>query len=157
MSAGRIGIRDVDVVEHDQSAWLAAERMHQRCVGALVVLNEKREPIGIVTDRDLLERVVVKRLDPDKTLVRQVMTTNPRTIYDGAPMETALQLMRDGRFRRLPVVDHEGKLCGLICLDDVMMRWAHDVTIVGELLKSETPRGVCEESTCCGCQKDRDP
>jgi CBS domain-containing protein len=144
MCTGRSCVRNVDVVKADESVWVAAERMHQRCVGALVVVNENREPVGIVTDRDLLERVLTKRLNPDKTLVRQVMTMDPQTIYEGAPMDAALSLMRDGGFRRLPVVDYDGKLCGLICLDDILLRWARDFRCVSELLKKESPRGVAE-------------
>jgi len=142
MCTGRTCIRSVDVVKADDSVWVAAERMHQRCVGALVVINADGEPIGIVTDRDLLERVLTKRLSPDKTLVRQVMTMDPQAIYEGAPMEAALSMMRDGGFRRLPVVNTDGKLCGLICLDDILLRWARDFRCVSELLKKESPRGI---------------
>lgn len=144
MTVGRICVRAVDVAQEDENVWIAAERMHQRGVGALVVVNDLQEPVGIVTDRDLVERVVVRRLDPDETQVGQVMTPRPRTIYDGASIESALSVMRDGGFRRLPVVDHEGKLAGLLCVDDLLMRWSRDFTMIGQILKSETPCGVME-------------
>src|SRR6187200_397858 len=101
MCTGRSCGRIVDVVKTDESVWSAAERMHERGVRALVVVNADREPVGIVTDRDLLERVLTKRLNPDKTLVRQIMTMDPQTIYEGAPLDAALLLMREGGFRRL--------------------------------------------------------
>jgi len=145
MCTGRSFVRNVDVALANENAWLAAERMHQRSVGALVVLNSEREPIGIVTDRDLVERVLAKRLNPDKTLVQQIMTMDPQTIYEGAPIEAALSMMRDGSFRRLPVVDHEGKLCGLICLDDVLITWARNFATVAAVLKSETPHAIAEQ------------
>jgi len=144
MCTGRSCGRIVDVVKTDESVWSAAERMHERGVRALVVVNADREPVGIVTDRDLLERVLTKRLNPDKTLVRQIMTMDPQTIYEGAPLDAALLLMREGGFRRLPVVDHDGKLCGLICLDDILLRWARDIRSVSEILKQESPRKVTD-------------
>ena len=146
MSVGQICIRNVDLARTDECVWTAAERMHQRGVGALVVLNEVREPIGILTDRDLVERVLAKRLDPDETHVGRIMTPRPMTIYEGGSVEAALTIMRDGHFRRLPVVDHEGKLTGLLCLDDVLMRWTREFSLVGALLQTETPRCVADEA-----------
>jgi CBS domain-containing protein len=89
---------------------------------------------------------VAKRLDPDVTPVSRVMTNRPMTIYEGAAVETALTIMRDGHFRRLPIVDHEGKFTGLLCLDDLLMRWAKEFALVGELLQTETPRAVADET-----------
>ncbi len=146
MSVGHICVRNVDLAHADESIWLAAERMYQRGVGALVVLNEAREPVGILTDRDLVERVLAKRLDPDKTHVDQVMTRHPTTIYEGAEVESALSVMRNGDFRRLPVVDHEGKLSGLLCLDDRLMLWAREFALVGGLPQTETPHAVADEA-----------
>jgi CBS domain-containing protein len=120
--------------------------MHQHCVGALVVVNEDSEPVGIVTDRDLLERALIARLDPDETPVARVMTQLPKTIYEGSSVDTALSMMRDGPFRRLPVVDHEGKLVGLLCLDDLLMKTAQELGEMGKIVQRETPCCVAEES-----------
>jgi CBS domain-containing protein len=146
MIASRIGIRNVDVAYPDESAWLAAERMHQRGVGALVVINEAKIPVGIVTDRDLMERIITRRGDADSLLVGDVMTPDPQTIDDGGSVEAALGIMQSGHFRRLPIVDEEGRLCGLVTLDDILIHLANEFLSIGKLLKSETPRAVAEES-----------
>jgi CBS domain-containing protein len=146
MTVGHICVRNVDLALATETVWQAAERMHQRGVGALVVVNEDKEPVGIITDRDLVQRVMVKRLDADETTVRKVMTPHPMTIYEGGAAETALTIMRDGHFRRLPVVNHEGKLTGLLCLDDIVMRWAREFVLVGAMLQTETPRAVADEA-----------
>lgn len=142
MSAGRICTREVDVVEPQESAWQAAQRMQQRAVGTLLVLNAAQKPIGILTDRDLMERVLAAGRDPLSTTVDAVMTRNPTTISEDASIESALSLMRSGRFRRLPVVDHEHKAVGLLSLDDVLSLFAEEFTQIGRLLECETPRGV---------------
>ena len=58
MTVGRICVREVDFADPSETAWQAAERMRERAVGALVVLNDETEPSGSVTDRDLVERVI---------------------------------------------------------------------------------------------------
>lgn len=150
MSVGRICVRDVDLADADERIWQAAERMHQRAVGTLVVLNDAKEPMGIVTDRDLTERVLAQRRDPNVVSVGEVMTPDPKTISEDASIESALSLMRSGRFRRLPVVDRAGQLVGLLSLDDVMMLLAEEFTQIGQLLDRETPRGVAEQSVAAG-------
>ena len=145
MSVGRICVREVDLVDQSETAWQAAERMHQRAVGTLVVLSDTQEVIGIVTDRDLVERVLAVGRDPNTTMVGDVMTHAPKTVSEDASIESALSLMRNGRFRRLPVVDAQAKLVGLLSLDDVLMLLAEEFTQIGGLLERETPRAVAAE------------
>lgn len=145
MKAGCICARGVDTARAEETAWMVAERMHQRGVGTLVVINDVEEPVGILTDRDLVERVMAKGLDPYETLVRDVMTHDVRTVNEDAPAETLLAMMQRGCFRRLPVVDSDGKLIGVVSLDDVLMQWSKDFCLLGKLLTEETPRSVAEE------------
>ncbi len=146
MTVGRICIREVDTAETRETVWQAAERMHQRAVGTLVVLNDAQQPIGIVTDRDLVERVLAARRDPNATTVGEVMTCEVKTISEDAPIESALSLMRRGRLRRVPVVGEQGKLAGLLSLDDVLMLLAEEFVQIGQVLERETPRGVAEQT-----------
>jgi CBS domain-containing protein len=145
MSVGRVCIRDVDLADESETVWKAAERMRQRMVGTLVILNHVSEPIGIVTDRDLVERVLAAGRDAQSTTVGDVMTCGVKTVSEDDSIESALSLMRSGHFRRLPVVDRDRKLVGLLSLDDVLMLLAEEFGQIGELLERETPRGVAEE------------
>lgn len=140
MSVGRICIREVDVADAEESVQVAAGRMHARKVGALVVLNKVREPVGMVTDRDLAVRVLAKGLDPTQTTLAEVMTRAPRTVREETPIEDALRLMRAGAFRRVPVVDHAGKLAGLVTLDDILELLTEEIREIGGILAQETPR-----------------
>lgn len=145
MSIGRICVREVDTASPDESVAVAAERMHQRAVGTLVVVNNTDHAVGMVTDRDLVSRVLAKGRSPTETSVREVMTLAPKTVSEWTPIESALLIMRTGKFRRIPVVDHDNKLVGLISLDDILMLLAEEFSQVGRLLKRETPRSVMEE------------
>jgi len=153
MSIGRICVREVDTASPDESVADVAERMHQRAVGALVVTNEAEQVVGIVTDRDLVSRVLAKGLSATQTSLRDVMTENPETISEWAQIEFALTRMRSGKFRRLPVVDRENKLVGLITLDDILMLLAEEVSQIGGLLKRETPRAVVEGQDFAGISR----
>jgi CBS domain-containing protein len=153
MSIGRICVREVDTARPDESVAVIAERMHQRSVGALVVTNDTDHVVGIVTDRDLVSRVLAKGLSPTETPVRDVMTVSPKTISEWTQIESALLIMRSGRFRRIPVVDHDSKLVGLITLDDILMLLAEEFSQIGRLLKRETPRAVIEEQDFTGISR----
>jgi len=150
MSVGRICQREVDFAERGESAFQAAARMHQRTVGALIVLDAYRRPIGIVTDRDLTTRVIAGCRDPSTTTVEEVMTHKPKTVSEKTAIESALSLMRSGAFRRLPVVDADDRLVGLVTLDDVLMLLCEEFGSIGSLLKRETPVAAAHECATAG-------
>lgn len=150
MSVGRICVREVDTANPDESVAVAAERMHQRAVGTLVVVNDTDQVVGIVTDRDLVSRVLAKGRNPTEASVREVMTVGPKTVSEQTSIESALLIMRSGRFRRIPVVERDNRLVGLITLDDILMLLAEEFTQIGRLLTRETPRAVIENSAQTG-------
>jgi CBS domain-containing protein len=142
MSVSDVCVRLVDLADESEPVWVAAERMHQRAVGTLVVVNELRQPIGILTDRDLVERVLATGRDSRDILVAEAMTKEPVTISENTSLECALAAMRSGRLRRLPVVDSTGRLAGIVSVDDVLMCMARQLSLIGDLLKEETPAAV---------------
>jgi len=145
MTIAKICSRNVDLVDQDETVWQAAVRMRQRAVGTLLVLNESNQPIGIVTDRDIMERVVAENRLPNRTQVSAIMTRDPTTIGEDEPIQRALARMRRGGFRRLPVVDQEGKLVGLVSMDDILMLLAGEIAQLGQVVQRETPRSIAEE------------
>jgi CBS domain-containing protein len=153
MSVGRLCVREVDTANPDESVAIAAERMHQRAVGTLVVVNDAQQVLGIVTDRDLVSRVLAPGRDPMQMAVSEAMTVAPRTVSEDTSIESALMIMRSGRFRRIPVVDRDNRLVGLFTLDDVLMLLAEEFTQIGRLLSRETPRAVIEDSSTAGLSR----
>jgi CBS domain-containing protein len=142
MSVERICRRDVDTATPDESVFQAAERLHQRTVGALVVVDKANAPVGIVTDRDLTLRVIAGQRDPATTTIQEVMTRNPKTVSEMTEIASVLSLMQDGEFRRVPVVDDLGHLVGIITLDDILLLFSEGFTLVGRLLERETPQAA---------------
>ena len=144
MSAGRICVREVDLADVDESVQVAAERMHARNVGTLVVRGEGDEPMGIVTDRDLAIRVVGQGLDPTQTTVGEIMSGGLVSVSEDTPIEGVLTRMRSGPYRRLPVVDDSGKLVGLISIDDILDLLAEEMNDIGALIGRESPGSLAE-------------
>lgn len=81
----------------------AAREMARLAVGALIVLDGRKRIAGIVTERDVLLKVVAEGRDPDRTTVRDVMTSGVERVGPDDDLETAYRKMAAGRFRHLPV------------------------------------------------------
>jgi CBS domain-containing protein len=92
-------------------------RLH---IGALVV-EEKETPVGIVSERDVLTRVTLRRLDPAVTRVGDIMTKEVYCVDLDSSPEEAMRIMTEQRCRHLPVFD-EGRLVGIISIGD-LVRW----------------------------------
>ena len=139
MTVERICTCEVDTARRDESTQAAARRMQDRNVGTLIVLDTDDRPVGIVTVRDLAIRVVAAAVDPYATTVGEVMTAAPRTVTQSTPIEDALVIMRHHACRRLPVVNADGRLYGLLSLDDVLSLLAEEFAHVAKLLTAESP------------------
>lgn len=96
----------------------AAREMSKLRIGAVVVV-ENGKLAGIFTERDGLFRVLADGLNPDTTLLEQVMTTNVTTISADKPLLSALHLMQENSFRHLPVVDG-GMPKGMLSIRDAL-------------------------------------
>jgi signal-transduction protein with cAMP-binding, CBS, and nucleotidyltransferase domain len=133
MNVGMICCRTTHLADAGEPVQAAAERMRHENVGTLVVLDAGRRPVGIVTDRDLVLRVVAAGLDARATRVAQVLTANPRTVGETASIEEALATLRDLAVRRLPVVDGGGALVGIVSMDDVLQHVAEELSSLGRI------------------------
>ncbi len=107
------------LVERPGSATVreAARLMAARNVGSVLVTAREGQLEGILTERDILCRIVAPGRDPDGTRLQEVMTKNPDTIGPDEPAIEALRRMRDGGYRHLPVVDG-GRLVGIVSRRD---------------------------------------
>lgn len=139
MSVERICIRDVDYTEPNEPVRQAAGRMRDHNIGMLVVCNNSQRPVGVLTDRDLAIRVVAAGRDADRLTVADVMTKNVIWVQEATSIEMALQSMRAGPCRRLPVVDEDGHLVGLVTLDDALSWLADELNAIRSLLNRESP------------------
>lgn len=97
----------------DTSVRAAAVKMAEKQVGAIMVVDAEGILTGLFTERDVLNRVVAKGLDPDITPLSAVMTENLQTAAPDKPLDHALHMMFEGGFRHVPVVE-AGKPVGMV-------------------------------------------
>lgn len=113
----------------------AAQMMAEHDCGALpVVENERsRTPIGMITDRDIVCRVLADGRDPLRAHVSDAMTANPVAVSIDSDLEECERLMEQNQVRRLPVVDQTGGICGIVAQADIALRASLDD--VGEVVR----------------------
>jgi CBS domain-containing protein len=140
MSIGTICSRDVQVATLDEGVVSVARRMRAHNVGSVVVVGPDRRPEGILTDRDLALRIVGESRPIEGTKVRDIVTKSPLTVPEDMSVDRALEVMRAGSMRRLPVVGKDGRLAGLVSLDDVLWLFAEEFQEIGGLLHHQEPR-----------------
>jgi CBS domain-containing protein len=103
----------------------AANRMNERKIGSLLVMDGSRL-IGIITERDMLQRVLVELRDPAHTPVGEVMTTELVCCHPHTTLEEARGVLKNRRIRHLPVLDECEQLIGLISIGDLNAHLAND-------------------------------
>jgi CBS domain-containing protein len=104
----------------------AVRAMVERNVGATVVLDNTRL-VGVFTERDVLTRVVLKRLDPETTPVAEVMTSKVLTVREDADRSSVLRLMSDHHIRHLPVVNAEGSVVMMLSMRHLLRAEVNDL------------------------------
>ena len=102
----------------DMTVTEAAKVMSKAKIGAILVIDNGALA-GIFTERDALNRVLAKGIDPTTTLLSAVMTAKPTTVSPSLPLGHALHIMYDGGFRHVPVVD-KGRPVGMVSARDAL-------------------------------------
>jgi CBS domain-containing protein len=123
----------------DESVREAAQRMDARGVGSLVVVDAEGKPVGMLTDRDVVMRVLRRRRDPERTTVGSLLFGEVTRVRASAPLEVAVRRMRSDGVRRIPVVDDAGKLVGILAADDVLQLAASELAGVAEAVRAQFP------------------
>lgn len=110
--------KSVMAVELNTTARECAKAMAKRGVSSAVITQRGR-PLGIVTERDLVSKVMAEAIEAEKVLVRDIMSTPLITISPDALLKEAADLMAQYRIRRLVVVDGSGALVGIVTTGDI--------------------------------------
>ncbi len=143
-TVGEICSRDVVAVTRNTTVAEAAKLMRHHHIGTLVICDYssfgRRMPIGIVTDRDIVVEVVAPELQAGTITVGDIMAGELVTVRESLSVLQALELMRHKGVRRLPVLDYDGQLSGLIAIDDLLEVLAGELDDISRIIGRE--RGV---------------
>jgi CBS domain-containing protein len=143
MLVGKICNREVVFVEPDTSIAEAARLMREHHVGGLVVVQEKsgkRVPVGIITDRDLVIEVIAEGVDMSDITVGDIMSDQLVTAREGDDLLETLKMMRARGIRRLPVIDDDGALAGILTVDDLIDLFSEQIADLARLIAFEQKR-----------------
>lgn len=123
MRVGEYCNREVVVIEQDGSITEAAKIMREYHVGDVIIVrseNGRQIPVGILTDRDIALEIVAKSADPEVLSVGDAMTYELTTVNQDDDLMHVIEIMRDKGIRRVPVVDLDQALVGIITVDDLL-------------------------------------
>ncbi len=139
MAIGEICNREVVVIAAGATVAEAARLMRQYHVGTLVVVKQgsKNEPVGIVTDRDLVLEVLATELNAATITVGEIMAPDLVKVADSTGIFESIRYMRDKGVRRMPVVDGSGTLAGIITVDDLIDLLSEELAELNKLVKQE--------------------
>ena len=131
---------DVAWCTRDTTVLEAARLMREKHLGDLVIVDDPDDelaPVGLITDRDIVVKVVGNELSARQTHVGDVMRTPLVTASDSEDSTVAIARMRQHGVRRLPVTGQRGKLVGIVTLDDLLKRLRSEVDSLLELIAKE--------------------
>jgi CBS domain-containing protein len=137
--AGIVLVRDVmsknvRVVRPDSSAKEVVATMNKFNIGSVVVVQGER-PVGIITERDILRRIVEPCLAPETLTARQIMSSPVITIDENASINEAAKLMAKKGIKRLLVTRNNDKLVGIITFTDIVAKVPDMLSILEELVR----------------------
>jgi CBS domain-containing protein len=144
MQVNRICSRTVSHVTRDVRVLEAAQRMREEHVGDLIVVDKtegRLEPVGILTDRDLVLAILAKDTEHVAMLdVGDVMSESLVTATEREDLTEVLRRMRSFGVRRIPITNDDGDLCGVLSADDVLAELSDEMSDLAELVSLQSHR-----------------
>jgi len=140
MPVGDICVREVVTATRETTIQEAARLMRENHVGDLLVLDHtkgNRKPVGIVTDRDIVVAIVALGLDPSVLTAGDIMGPELETAPDDQGVFETISQMRRAGVRRIPVVNKQGYLVGIISIDDLIQLLAEEMGELAKLMSRE--------------------
>jgi CBS domain-containing protein len=135
-----ICILDVVTCNRDTRVDEVAQLMRQHHVGDVVVIEEsgrKQVPVGIITDRDIVTSVIALQMDPTVFSAGDLICRKIVTVQEDLGVFEAIQAMRRHGVRRMPVLNQEGTLAGIISIDDLIELLAAEMSELAKLISKE--------------------
>jgi CBS domain-containing protein len=109
----------VITVKLDDTVRTAAQKMDKHNIGSLVVVENKK-PVGIITERDIIRKVLAKKQDIDTTLVSKIMTKKVETITPQGTLVEVASIMKSHTMRRIVVINNKGEVVGIVTSKDLI-------------------------------------
>jgi len=136
MPIERLIHRPVKTLGPDDSCEEAAALMRDENIGAVVIVDEGRVQ-GVVTDRDIAVRVVASGGSPAEVRLRSIMSGEPIFLSKARTLDQLVSAMRDMGVRRVPVIEDDGTVCGLVSMDDLLVLISEQLGELAQVIRKE--------------------
>jgi len=141
LKAGDVMVREVITIDENASVKEAADIMNQFEIGSIIA-TRKGKAVGIITERDLLKRIVAEGKNAKKTRVKDIMSSPLVVITPNTDLEEAARLMFEKKIKKLPVID-QNRLVGLVSLTDIARYQPEIIKILQKLSAiQDTPKSI---------------
>lgn len=146
MTIGEVCNREVVFVNREVTVHAACKLMRHYHVGSLVVVDEageggvRRVPAGVLTDRDVVIEVMAMDLDPKVITAGDIMSPELVTAPESMGVAEAIELMRFRSIRRLPIVNEDNRLVGIVTIDDLLEVLAEELSGIARVVSREHMR-----------------
>lgn len=140
MNAGELCNRDVVTATRDTTISEAARLMRDQHVGSLIVTETTADvvqPVGIITDRDIVVEVIAEGVEVDAVTVGDIMTYALLKVHEQESVFDTAQRMRARGVRRVPVIATNGKLAGILALDDILELLSEELSLLTHVTARE--------------------
>jgi CBS domain-containing protein len=140
MTIGAICNREVVYVNRDVTVHAACKLMRHYHVGGLVVVDEvdgKRIPVGIMTDRDIVVEINAMDLDPKVITAGDIMSPELAVVPESQGALETIEIMRVKGVRRMPIVNADNRLIGIVTIDDLLEVLAEELTDIARIVSRE--------------------
>jgi CBS-domain-containing membrane protein len=137
-----MAVHSVATIPSGSSVLECAKRMRRDHVGSLVVVDENNKPVGLITDRDITLEVVALEKSVDGLIVNDVMSSPVCVAHCTEGVVDALARMREQGIRRLPVVDENGVLCGIVTASNIVEELSVLLDSIVRSVKSSKTREI---------------
>jgi CBS domain-containing protein len=131
-------VPEVITVSPDLPVLDIARLMEETNLGCVIVTEEEK-PVGIITDRDLVLRVMAAGRDSSETRAHQVMSKDLIVLKGEMGLYEAMEHMKDRGVRRMPVVDDRGRLQGIITVDDIIRLLVEEMGCIARIIQAGSP------------------
>ena len=125
-------VTNIITIETGATARKAAELMNRHDIGCIIIVDSHDKPLGIVTERDMLKRVMLQARDPRRARISFIMSKPLITVSPETGLREAINLMTERRIKKLPVVE-DGNLLGLLSITDIVRSLAYFEHVVASL------------------------
>jgi CBS domain-containing protein len=135
--------KNVVTARGDETVADAAKMMRDKNVGTIVVVDRQAVPIGMITDRDVAINVAAEGKNPASTRIKEVMSEDLIVLNEERGVFEAVKTMCEQGVRRVPIVDGEGRLSGILSLDDLLMIFGEEMASIAGAVAygTSSPRG----------------